>query len=101
MTPTPRAWLMTYPGDDPSTDWCTVGPTEPQPDDDGTTIALFDQAAIDSAVAAERERCAKMLREMWYEREATHGNRAGPYHDGWTAALDLAERRLTLGDAKL
>ena len=47
MTPTPRAWLMAY-GDDPSTDWCSVGPKEPQPDDDGKTIALFDQAAIDT-----------------------------------------------------
>ena len=47
MTPKPRAWLMAY-GDDPSTDWCSVGPTEPQPDDDGKTIALFDQAAIDT-----------------------------------------------------
>ena len=50
MTPTPRAWLMAY-GDTPSTDWCSVGPTEPQPDDDGTTIALFDQSAIDTLQA--------------------------------------------------
>ena len=50
MTPKPRAWMMAY-GDTPSIDWCTVGPTEPQPDDDGTLIALFDQAAIDAMQA--------------------------------------------------
>ena len=60
MTPTTRAWLMAY-GDDPSTDWCTVGPKEPQPDDDGTTIALFDQSAIDSALAAVRERLRALV----------------------------------------
>jgi hypothetical protein len=52
---------------------------------------------ITAVVIAERERCAKILRSMWEEREASHGNRAGQYHDGWTAALDLAERRILLG----
>ncbi len=57
---------------------------------------LREHAVILAATAeqVERERCAKLLRDMWNEREASHGNRAGPYHDGWTAALDIAERRL-------
>ena len=77
MTPTPRAWLMAYPGDDPSTDWCTMGPKEPEPDDDGVTVALFDQDAIDSAVAAERK-CMLLVVEQrlrtWRQRTM---NRSG------------------------
>ena len=53
MTPTPRAWLMAYPGDD-STDWCEHGPDEPPPEAGFMAMPLFDQAAIDSAVAAGR-----------------------------------------------
>ena len=31
-----------------------------------TSVPMFDQAAIDAAVAAERERCAKVCEAAWY-----------------------------------
>ena len=56
MTPTPRAWL-TEGGRDALQDG--DGPVRAMPaenDEIGFTVPLFNQAAIDAAVAAERER---------------------------------------------
>jgi len=63
----------------------------------GTPQRTYTQAEVDAAVAAERERCAEVCRQLWLEHEAAHGNRAGEYHNGLTAGLDLAERRIRLG----
>ena len=46
--------------------------------------------AIDAAVAAERVQIAARIREAWHQREASHGNRAGEYHEGMLAGLDAA-----------
>lgn len=43
-----------------------------------------------AAVAADRVRIAACLREAWHQREASHGNRAGEYHEGMLAGLDAA-----------
>ena len=53
-------------------------------------------AAIQMALLDEREQCAKVLRDMWDENAGRHDVCFGPYHDGWTDALDLAERRIVL-----
>jgi hypothetical protein len=95
---TPRAWFVSghmLSGPDGGAVW----QREPNEQDRQTWRELGIDAVVTplygpDALAAERERCAKLLRDMWDEREASHGNRAGPYHDGWIAALDLAERRL-------
>lgn len=54
-------------------------------------------AAIQQAITDQREQCAQVLRGMWDENAGRHDACFGPYHDGWTDALDLAERRIVLG----
>lgn len=39
---------------------------------------------------AERVRIAAAIRDAWHQREASHGNRSGEYHEGMLAGLDAA-----------
>jgi hypothetical protein len=55
----PRAWAWK---DEPSGQEVYSGWEMPRPVDD--SVPLYDQAAIDAAVAAERERCAKLCEQV-------------------------------------
>jgi len=72
--------------------WSTLQPhVQKLADAEGLEVTpLYDRAAIDAAVAAERVQIAARLREAWHQREASHGNRAGEYHEGMLAGLDAA-----------
>jgi hypothetical protein len=41
-------------------------------------------------VEADRQRIIATIHEAWYRSEASHGNRAGAYHDGVLTGLDTA-----------
>jgi len=72
--------------------WSTLQPhVQKLADAEGLEVTpLYDRAAIDAAVAAERVQIAARIREAWHQREASHGNRAGEYHEGMLAGLDAA-----------
>ena len=62
-----------------------------KPAEHGGFVAYGDHMeAVRSAVAAERVQIAARIREAWHQREASHGNRAGEYHEGMLAGLDAA-----------
>ena len=87
----PRAWAIFVDGGNARM-WSTLQPhVQKLADAEGLEVTpLYDRAAIDAAVAAERVQIAARIREAWHQREASHGNRAGEYHEGMLAGLDAA-----------
>lgn len=59
---------------------------------------LLERAARSAGAAEERTRIAARIREAWHQREASHGNRAGEYHEGMLAGLDAAVELALGGD---
>ena len=52
---------------------------------------LLEQAADEiERLDTERLQIAARIREAWHQREASHGNRGGEYHEGMLAGLDAA-----------
>lgn len=60
----PSAWAMRFPACDGSADWAELGPDAPEGIPHVVASPLYDQTAIDAAVAAERERIRARLLAM-------------------------------------
>ena len=76
----PASWRREWDGDDSDLNGYVHCDSEHELDGDGPWEPLYDQASIDTAVAAERERCARLC-------ETAHGYADQREFGGRLAAL--------------